>query len=501
MAAERRRVRLGFRARVLGFAGLLLIGAVGVGLLVQRAVLLERLDRNVTTSLEQEADEMRTLATEGRNPETAEPFAGDVAAIFETFLSRNLPGPSEAYMTFVDGELHRQSLAAQVLDVNHPEVVGRWARLDEGVRGEVDTVAGPVRYLAVPLESDGEVQGVFVVLNLLEDQRRAIDAEIRVLALVAAAVVAVTLAIAWSTAGRLLRPLREVTETARTISETDLSRRIPVEGHDEVAELATTFNQMLDRLETAFATQRAFVDDAGHELRTPITVVMGQLELMGDDPDDRAATLAVVEDELGRMARIVEDLLLLAKAEQADFVRPEPVELADLTTELLMKARSLGDREWSLDACAAGTVALDPQRITQAVLNLARNAVEHTDPGTAVAVGSQRVGDRLQLWVRDDGPGVAPADQERIFDRFSRGTHARRRSDGAGLGLSIVAAVAAGHGGRVALRSEPGQGATFTLDLPVEPDPTAATDPTEELAVPDPTTADDAERTEPWPAS
>lgn len=486
MAPEARRLRLGFRTRVLGFAAVLLVGAVGVGLLVQRAVLLERHDRNVTASLEQEADELRALATDGFNPRTAEPFAGDVRAIFETFVSRNLPGPSEAYATFVDGELYRQSLGAEEVTEAHRGLVERWAGLQGGARGEVDTVAGPVRYLAVPLESDGRTEGVFVVMNLLEDQRRAIDAEIRVLALVAAAVVAVALGIAWSTAGRLLRPLREVTETARTISETDLSRRIPVDGHDEVAVLATTFNQMLDRLETAFATQRAFVDDAGHELRTPITVVMGQLELMGDDPDDRAATLAVVEDELARMARIVEDLLLLAKAEQADFVRPEPVELADLTTELLMKARSLGDREWSLDTCATGTVDLDPQRITQAVLNLARNAVEHTDPGTAVAVGSRRVGDRLQLWVRDDGPGVAPADRERIFDRFSRGTHARRRSDGAGLGLSIVAAVAAGHGGRVVLRSAPGQGATFTLDLPVAPDDPTAIDP---------------ERTAPWPAS
>jgi signal transduction histidine kinase len=495
MTAERRRVRLGFRARVLGFAGLLLIGAVGVGLLAQRAVLLERLDRNVSDSLEQEAQEMRTLAREGRNPRTAEPFAGDVTAIFDTFVERNVPGPSEAYLTFVDGEPHQLTDLARVLDESHPELVARWAGQREGARGEVDTVAGPVRYLAVPLESDGRTRGVFVVVNLLEDQRRAIDAEIRVLALVAAGVVAVAMGVAWSTAGRLLRPLREVTEAARTISETDLSRRIPVEGHDEVAVLATTFNQMLDRLETAFATQRAFVDDAGHELRTPITVVMGQLEVMGDDPEDRAATLAVVTDELGRMARIVEDLLLLAKAEQADFVRPQPVELADLTTELLMKARSLGDREWGLDACAAGTVALDPQRITQAVLNLARNAVEHTDPGTAVAVGSQRTGDRLHLWVRDDGPGVARTDQERIFDRFSRGIHARRRSDGAGLGLAIVAAVAAGHGGRVALRSEPGRGATFTLDLPVGFDPTTATDPTEELPVPDP------EETRPWPAS
>src|SRR5688572_20878685 len=145
MTAERRRVRLGFRARVLGFAGLLLIGAVGVGLLVQRAVLLERLDRNITESLEQEAEEVRRLATRGFNPRTAEPFAGDVTAIFDTFVDRNVPGPSEAYMTFVDGELYQRTEGARVIETSHPELVARWAGRTAGARGEVDTVAGPVR--------------------------------------------------------------------------------------------------------------------------------------------------------------------------------------------------------------------------------------------------------------------------------------------------------------------------------------------------------------------
>jgi signal transduction histidine kinase len=277
--------------------------------------------------------------------------------------------------------------------------------------------------------------------------------------------------VAWLVAGRLLRPVRRLTETAESISDPDLGQRIPVEGDDEIARLARRFNEMLDRLAAAFAAQRAFVDDAGHELRTPITIVRGHLDVMGDSAEERNQTLTLVSEELDRMARIVEDLLVLAKAEQPDFIRPEPVEVADLTTDVLMRARALGDRDWRLDACAEGEVLADRQRVTQAMLNLARNAVEHTAPGDEIGVGSAWGGDGVRLWVRDLGPGVDPAERERIFERFARGGSGHRRSDGAGLGLAIVRSVVAAHGGRVELDSRPGAGATFTLVLPAAPAP------------------------------
>ncbi len=502
------RVRVGFRLRVLGFAAMLLVGAAGVALLVQRAVLHQRLDAQVNEMLEQEREELERLAA-GRDPETGEPFEGDVAAIFDTFLGRNVPATAEAFYTYVDGQPYRRSQVTRQTPVRldtSAELNERWGDLQVGQRGEVATDAGAVRYLAVPLASGGETRGVFVVVNFLDRERGAIDADLRVQALVVAVVIAVATGIAWFIAGRLLRPLREVTAAARAISETDLSRRIPVESSDEVGQLAVTFNEMLDRLEEAFAAQRAFVDDAGHELRTPITVIMGQLELMGDDPEDRAATLAVVDDELGRMARIVEDLLLLAKAEQTDFVHRELVELSDFTTEVLMKARTLGDRDWRLDACATGTAELDPQRLTQALLNLARNAAEHTDPRTVVGIGSSRTADEVRFWVRDEGLGIPSDEQERIFDRFSRGRNARRRSDGAGLGLTIVRAVAAGHGGHVHLDSDVGRGSRFDLVLPLaggDPGPPSdevpAVAPLREGAPPDGVTPDDTTPDDPAP--
>ncbi len=280
-----------------------------------------------------------------------------------------------------------------------------------------------------------------------------------------------TTGIGWAVAGRILAPVRLVRTTAAELTEQDLTRRIPVEGRDDIAALAETFNAMLDRLERAFAAQRVFVDDAGHELRTPITIVRGHLELMGDDPADREETVRLVTDELDRMSRIVEDLLLLAGAERPDFVRPEPVQLAELTADVFVKVRTLGEREWQLDGVADREVRLDPQRMTQAMVQLAQNAVQHTVPGQRIRIGSRAVdsraeGDRIELYVADHGPGIPPEDAEVIFERFRRGTSRRgTRTSGAGLGLAIVKAIAEGHHGGVELRRTEGGGATFVLTL------------------------------------
>jgi len=488
-----RRIRPGFRARVLGVSAALLALAIAGGLVAQRTIRLERLEREIESELEQERRELELLAA-GRDPATGEAFEGNVRAIFDTFLGRNVPAEGEVYLTFVDGRIYRWTPTPLRLD-QQPELVARWLALTTGVRDSLETPAGPVRYLVVPLRQNEQTQGHFVVAFFLEERLEEIDSSLRLAALTSGVMLVLATGAAWLVAGRLLRPLRRVTERARTITETDLSGRIEVEGDDEIAELGRTFNEMLDRLGDAFEVQRRFVDDAGHELRTPITIVRGHLELMGDDPEERAETLALVTDELDRMARIVDDLLVLAKAEQPDFVHPEPIELSDVTTELLVKARALGDRDWRLAACGEGTIAADPQRLAQAVLNLARNAVEHTVAGTRIDIGSAREAGEVRLWVSDSGPGIDSADRDRIFDRFARGRGVGRRSEGAGLGLAIVRAVAEGHGGRVDLVSEVGEGSTFTIVLPdVIP---YESDEDENVNV----NVNENERTAPWPGS
>jgi len=196
--------------------------------------------------------------------------------------------------------------------------------------------------------------------------------------------------------------------------------------------------------------------------------VRGHLELLGEDPAEREETVALVTDELDRMARFVEDLLLLAKAEQGDFLHLGPLDLDVLTEELYAKAKALADRDWRLAGSGTGRLTADRQRITQAVMQLAQNAAEHTRPGDRIAVGSAISNGQARLWVADGGPGIPLQEHEQIFERFHRAGD-RRRSDGAGLGLSIVRAIAEAHGGRIELDAREGAGSTFTLIVPTEP--------------------------------
>jgi len=253
------------------------------------------------------------------------------------------------------------------------------------------------------------------------------------------------------------------------ISESDLTRRIPVQGIDEISELTITFNEMLDRLQAAFASQRDFINDAGHELRTPITIIRGHLELLGDDPQERRETVELVTDELDRMSRFVDDLLLLAKAEPPNFLILETVDIDLLTEELYAKARALADRDWRLENKGAGRIVADRHRLTQAMMSLAQNATQHTTDQDVITLGSTLTNGNACFWVRDTGEGIAFADRQRLFERFARGSRSRRRSEGAGLGLSIVQAIAVAHGGRVELFSRPGKGSTFTIVIPLDP--------------------------------
>jgi len=275
--------------------------------------------------------------------------------------------------------------------------------------------------------------------------------------------------LAFLAAGRVLAPLRQVTDTARSITETDLTGRIAVEGNDEIAELARTFNAMLARLQEAFETQKQFISDAGHELRTPITVIRGHLELLGDDPEERAEVIEIVTDELDRMSRLVDDLLLLAKARRPDFLRLEDVDLDVLTEELLAKATALAPRDWRLEAIGAGRLSGDRQRLVQAVMNLARNAAEHTAEGDRIGLGSELRPGEARIWVSDSGPGVPAGERELIFERFVRAEHGGRNAEGAGLGLAIARAVVVAHGGHIEVGGRDGQGATFTIVVPTEP--------------------------------
>lgn len=462
------RPRLTLRVRMLGWALLLVAVASIASIVVVRQVLFNQLENRVTVDLAQEVAEFRLLA-DGTDPATGEPFGPDLAAIADTYLSRNEPQDGETVMIFVDGALYGASADPPYDLSQDADLRDTWTAVAESRYGEVaSTPAGPARWLAVPVTIDGQSRGHVVVAQFTEERQAEIARAVRLMMLACLLVLVVVGAGGYLAMGRALRPLRAMTEAARSIQETDLSRRIEVTGSDEVADLAHTFNGMVARLERAFATQQRFLSDVGHELRTPITIVRGHLEVMGDDPQERRETVALVTDELDRMNRMVNDLLVLAKAEQPDFLRPERVEVAEMLTEVYTKASALGRREWVLGSTDTAWVWADPQRLTQALTQLLQNAVQFTAEGGRIELSAQVRGDRVLLAVRDTGVGIAPEDRERIFERFVRAAPGRERPDGTGLGLAIVAAIAHAHRGEVTVDSVPGAGSTFTLVLPRE---------------------------------
>ncbi|HEX2045802.1 MAG TPA: histidine kinase dimerization/phospho-acceptor domain-containing protein, partial [Gaiellaceae bacterium] len=421
LARRARLVPSSLRTRILvWFIGLLVLATVA-SVLVTREVLHLRIDEQIDHDLVQESLELRRLAN-GNDPETGRPFGGSAERIFEAYLQRNVASRNEALITFVDGRpfLRSRQVVPYRLDTD-PALVERWATIREPDRGSVDTPAGRVEYLAVPLKAGERTAGVFVAAIFRERALADSDAIVRAAGAVGLAILLLGSLLAWRLADRVLTPVTELTTTARAITETDLSRRIPVRGRDEIAQLTATANEMLDRLEDAFAAQRRFVDDAGHELKTPLTIVRGHLELLEDDPEQRRETLALVVDELDRMSRIVDDLLLLAKHEQPDFLDLTTVEVGMLTDELEGKVSALSEGEWVVASRGRGVIVADRQRLTQALMNLASNAVEHTVEGDRIAIGAATEGAWVRLWVADTGPGVPAADRERIFERFARG--------------------------------------------------------------------------------
>jgi signal transduction histidine kinase len=469
------RILWGIRSRILVWYVSLMAVAIVASVLVVRGVLTNQVDARIDAGLVQEASELRKLAR-GRDPETGERFRGDVRRIFRVFLQRNIPVRNEVILTFVEGELFDRSRQVTEFRLDRqPELLERWNDVQRVDRGAIEgTPVGRVEYLAVPVRERGRVRGVFVGAYFRDLELAEIDPAVLGAIGVGLATLLVGSLLAWRVAEGVLRPVSAVSRTAQSISEGDLTRRIDVTGRDEIAALATTFNEMLDRLEEAFATQRRFVDDAGHELRTPITVIRGHLELLEEDPEERRNTLALVMDELERMQRIVDDLLILAKAEQPDFLDLDTVDLERLTREVHAKAGAIAPRDWRLERVGRGLVVADRQRLTQAVIQLAQNAAQYTQEDALIGLGSALGNGEARLWVSDTGPGIASEQQERIFRRFAR--TGARRSEGAGIGLSVVKAIAEAHHGRVEVDSRPGAGATFSVVIPTDQPPT-----TEEL--------------------
>ena len=462
----------GVRARLFAYVVMILLLGIGVTVFTVNRILDAQLESDVKEELEQEVSEFGVIA-DGMGPQTGELPPLRLKRVFSAYLDTNVLAPEEALLTYVDGKPFRKRALFLEENVRIEDVLG--PDLEQTIRspassrsGWLQSSIGEIAYLAAPVEANGEVRGSFVVAFLTESDREEIDDAVRSVALVGLAALLLGSVIAFLGAGRVLDPLRELNETAGSINEGDLARRIEVKGRDELAELGATFNAMLGRLEESFESQRDLIRDVNHELRTPITIVRGHLELLDEDPVERRATIELVTDELDRMSLLVNELLTLSRAERRDFLQPQPVAIFRLVDDLLEKAGSLGERTWRIAvADDLGSAVIDRQRINQAMLNLIDNAVQHTSDGQKIEIGADRDDSELRLWVADEGPGVEPADRERMFEKFERGA-GRNRYSGSGLGLAIVKAVAEAHGGSVMIEESELGGARFIVRLPIE---------------------------------
>lgn len=329
--------------------------------------------------------------------------------------------------------------------------------------------AGTMRVMTQPIAYKGRRVGTLHVADPLtrveeaQDSLRRTFAEVGLLALLVAVAIGVWIATL------IARPLRRMARVAAAVDAGDMSQRTgAVAARGEAGVLAAAFDRMLERLERAFRRQRDFVSDASHELRTPLAVLRAQVEVLDRQTDERArhegtATLLRRLDELDRL---VGDMLTLASAEAGQLIRPQPVELGEFFEDLRRDLPLFGERDFHVEP-VDGVLKADPDRLTQVLRNLVRNAVSHTAPGDRIRVAARTHDGRLELSIHDSGPGIPHDQLEQVFERFYRGDEGRsRHTGGSGLGLAIARAIVEAHGGRIWAESMPGEGATFRIVLP-----------------------------------
>lgn len=457
---------LSLRRRIVGSVALLsALGLLGAGTAVF-IVGRERIEDRVERLLAQEIAEFRELASTGIDPDTGKAFT-TAERLLEVSMQRNVPDNHETHVGFLaDVTIVPVDGANDV--ATDREFRTSVTRHTQPAFGEIELDdVGTVTYAVLPFTKEGRVSH-YVATYFTDREMGDLRDMIRSYAIAAALAWAALVVAAWLLAGRILRPVHELRDTAAQISDSDLNRRIDVRGDDELSALGRTFNGMLDRLQEALGSQRRMLDDAGHELRTPITVVRGNLELMdADDPADVENVREIALDELDRMSGLVEDLLVLAKARLPEFLSPEPTDIGDLVGRIHEKAQALGPRTWRVEPGPPVVAVVDPKRITQAMLQLASNAVTVTGDGDEITVGHSATPTGVQVWVRDAGPGVPPGDRLRVFDRWQNGAQTPHEGSGTGLGLAIVKAIATAHGGTAWVTAAgAGGGALFIIEVP-----------------------------------
>ena len=332
-----------------------------------------------------------------------------------------------------------------------------------------------LRVLSIPLQYDGKRVAVMQIATRLDTVATARSYMVTVMFVIWVYGVIMAGVASSFTVGRALVPLKSIVETAEHINRADdLSRRIPAQDadEDEIGGLINTFNQTLERLETLFLSQQRFLADVSHELRTPLTVIKGNVDLMRRMKQLDAESLTSIDQEAGRLTRLVGGLLMLVQAESGKLpLNLRPVELDLLVTEVFQEMHVLagGKVRVHLNEIDQLMVNGDRDRLKQVLINLVANAIQYTPQNGDVFLSLSKVKDQARILCRDSGPGIPAEDLPHIFERFYRAEKSRTRgkSTGFGLGLSIAKWIVEHHGGRIEVNSKEGQGTTFAIWLPL----------------------------------
>jgi two-component system, OmpR family, sensor kinase len=332
-----------------------------------------------------------------------------------------------------------------------------------------------IRVLSVPLQQRDHVIAVMQVASSLDVVDIARTNLTDVLSIIWVVAVLFSGIVVWFTLGQTLKPLGAITETVEQINRADdLSRRIPYHGpeDDEIGNLVSSFNQTLERLEALFTSQQRLLADVSHELRTPLTVIKGNVDLMRRMKSLDEESLTSIDQEAGRLTRLVGGLLLLAQAESGKLaLSMKRVELDLLVTEVFQEMTILAGSKvhLRLNEIDQAYVNGDRDRLKQVFINLVANAVQYTPQGGEVFLSLQKIGAQARVICRDTGPGIPAEDLPHIFERFYRAekSRTRRETTGFGLGLSIANWIVERHGGRIEVNSQEGKGTTFAIWLPL----------------------------------
>ena len=330
-----------------------------------------------------------------------------------------------------------------------------------------------LRVLTIPLKLRNRIIGTLQVASSLTVVDATRTNLLSIMAVIVVVAVGLVMWGSWTVLGRALSPLQDIADTVDQINRADdLSRRIPMQGavQDDVGDLVVSVNQTLERLESLFTSQQRFLADVSHELRTPLTVIKGNVDLIRKFKEADEDLLNSIDQEAGRLNRLVSGLLMLAQAESGklplNFGR---VEFDLLLTEVFTEMRVLAGSKVKvhLNDIDEAIINGDRDRLKQVIVNLVANAIQYTPQGGEVFLSLKRIGDQVRLIIRDTGPGIPAEDLPYIFERFYRAEKSRTRSktSGFGLGLSITKWIVEQHGGQIKVESQEGEGTTFVIWL------------------------------------